>query len=41
MNVIIGTAEKQIGVVEAPKDSNKTKFGKWFGLDGVAWWECL
>ena len=37
MDVIVGTAEKEIGVVESPKDSNKTKYGKWFGLDGVAW----
>ncbi len=37
MDVIVGTAEKEIGVVETPKNSNKTKYGKWFGLDGVAW----
>lgn len=28
-------AEK--GYTESPKNSNKTKFGKWFGFDGVAW----
>lgn len=37
MDVIVGTAEKEIGVVETPKNSNKTKYGKWFGFDGVAW----
>ena len=37
MDVIVGTAEKEIGVLETPKNSNKTKYGKWFGLDGVAW----
>ena len=34
---IVETAQKEIGVVEVPKNSNKTKYGKWFGLDGVAW----
>ena len=30
-------AHKEIGVEESPKNSNKTKYGKWFGLDGVMW----
>jgi len=30
-------AEKEIGYTEYPADTNKTKYGKWFGLDGVAW----
>lgn len=34
---IIEIAEKEIGYVETPANSNKTKFGKWFGFDGVAW----
>lgn len=34
---IIKVAENEIGVKESPKNSNKTKYGKWFGLDGVAW----
>lgn len=34
---IIAVAENEIGVKESPKNSNKTKYGKWFGLDGVAW----
>lgn len=33
--LIIATAE--IGYKETPANSNKTKFGKWFGLDGMAW----
>jgi hypothetical protein len=37
MNKIVETAEKEIGTVESPKNSNKTKYGKWFGWDGVAW----
>ncbi len=34
---IIEVAEKEIGYTETPVNSNKTKFGKWFGFDGVAW----
>ena len=34
---IIKIAELLIGVSESPKNSNKTIFGKWFGLDGVPW----
>lgn len=30
-------AFKEIGQTENPASSNKTKYGKWFGLDGVAW----
>ena len=37
MNKIVEVAEKEIGQVEVPKNSNKTKYGKWFGFDGVAW----
>lgn len=37
MSEIIRIAEKEIGQVEKPTNSNKTKYGKWFGLDGVAW----
>lgn len=37
MNEIIRIAQKEIGGIEKPANSNKTKFGKWFGLDGVAW----
>lgn len=33
----IGVALGELGVTESPKNSNKTKYGKWFGMDGVAW----
>ena len=33
----IGVALGEIGVTESPKNSNKTKYGKWFGMDGCAW----
>lgn len=36
-NKIISTAEAEIGNTETPSNSNKTKYGKWFGFDGVAW----
>lgn len=35
--LIIDAANKEVGVSEFPENSNKTKYGKWFGLDGVAW----
>jgi peptidoglycan hydrolase-like protein with peptidoglycan-binding domain len=28
---------KELGAKESPANSNKNKFGKWFGVDGVAW----
>jgi len=34
---IIEIATKEIGYAEIPANSNKTKYGKWFGYDGVAW----
>lgn len=34
---IVRVAQKEIGYSEQPVNSNKTKYGKWFGLDGVAW----
>lgn len=34
---IIKIAEKEIGTTEDPKNTNKSKYGKWFGFDGVAW----
>lgn len=37
MNKIIQVAEAEIGYTEIPANSNKTKYGKWFGYDGVAW----
>jgi cell wall-associated NlpC family hydrolase len=37
MSKVVQIAEKEIGTIEVPKYSNKTKYGKWFGLDGMAW----
>lgn len=34
---VIEIAKKEIGTTELPINSNKTKYGKWFGLDGLAW----
>ncbi len=34
---IIETAASQDGTAESPPNSNKTKYGKWYGLDGVKW----
>jgi len=34
---IVEIAKQEIGIEESPKNSNKTKYGKWFGFDGVAW----
>ena len=34
---VIAVAKREIGVTEVPFNSNKTKYGQWFGLDGVAW----
>ena len=34
---IISVANAEIGNTETPPDSNKTKYGKWFGFDGVPW----
>lgn len=37
MSKIIEVASKEIGQGETPLNSNKSKYGKWFGFDGVAW----
>lgn len=34
---VIDIAFSEVGQTEKPKNSNKTKYGKWFGFDGVAW----
>lgn len=34
---VVEVALKEVGYKETPTNSNKTKYGKWFGLDGVAW----
>ena len=37
MSKVVEIARKEIGQGEVPLNSNKTKYGKWFGFDGVAW----
>lgn len=37
MSKVVEVAKSQIGVTENPVNSNKTKYGKWFGWDGVPW----
>lgn len=34
---VIAIAKREIGVTEVPFNTNKTKYGQWFGLNGVAW----
>jgi peptidoglycan hydrolase-like protein with peptidoglycan-binding domain len=34
---IIDTAAAENGTTEVPANSNLTKYGKWYGLNGVAW----
>ncbi len=34
---IVRIASNEVGYVETPPNSNKTKYGQWFGFDGVAW----
>ena len=34
---VLNTARKELGTTESPANSNRTKYGKWFGLDGYAW----
>jgi len=34
---IIAIASTEIGTTEKPENSNKTKYGEWFGFDGVPW----
>lgn len=34
---IINTAAAENGTKESPSNSNKTKYGKWYGLDGEKW----
>lgn len=36
-NEIRRVAKAELGYSEFPFNTNKTKYGKWFGLDGVAW----
>ncbi len=34
---ILDIARRELGNTEKPAGSNRTKYGKWFGLDGYAW----
>lgn len=34
---VLEIATKEIGTTESPRNSNLTKYGKWFSLDGVRW----
>ena len=37
MSKIVDIARAEIGQTESPAGTNKNKYGKWFGFDGVAW----
>src|ERR1035437_1839730 len=37
MNDIVTIALKEIDTKEIPPNSNMTKYGKWFGVNGVPW----
>jgi hypothetical protein len=37
MSKLVELAFKEIGQGEKPLNSNRTKYGKWFGLNGVPW----
>ncbi len=34
---ILSIARKELGITECPAGSNRTKYGKWYGLDGYPW----
>lgn len=34
---VLAIARGELGNTESPAGSNRTKYGKWFGLDGYAW----
>lgn len=34
---VVEIAINEFGYTEMPPNSNQTKYGKWFGLDGMAW----
>lgn len=34
---ILSIARAEIGIMETPANSNKTKYGKWYGLNGQPW----
>lgn len=34
---VLAAARRELGVTESPAGSNRTKYGRWFGLDGCPW----
>ena len=34
---LLAIARKELGTKESPANSNRTKYGKWYGLDGFPW----
>ena len=40
-NIIVETAIAEVGYTENPPNSNRTKYGEWFGFDGVPGVVCL
>ena len=34
---VIGTAQRELGTSEEPDNSNRTPYGKWYGMNGVSW----
>ena len=34
---VIDIAKKDLGYTESPANSNKTKYGEWYGVNGVPW----
>ena len=36
-NELLAVARRELGNMESPANSNRTKYGRWFGLDGYAW----
>ena len=37
VETILTIAERELGTREAPANSNRTKYGRWYGLDGQPW----
>ena len=34
---LLAIARKELGTKESPANSSRTKYGKWYGLDGFPW----
>ena len=34
---VLQIARPELGVKESPPNSNRTKYGRWFALDGYPW----